>query len=317
MPRKKSYREELNSINLSDEQAFLKWYQSKENQQTFSSSRTEEELYMLERNIYSNVKRSAQIGKKGINKNRPIPMRRNWLFVAASLFFAMIGVGMYILSKKGISTYATEYGEIKSVTLPDNSFVMLNGNSTLVYSNNEGQSTRELWLQGEASFKVTHTVNQQPFILHVTDSITIQVLGTEFNVENRTSGTTIALKSGKIRLILNKKHSARNIQITPGEVVAFDAKGNTNLQKTKKGTENSFSWQQKKLVLNHTTLKEILVKIEETQGLSFNTPDSALLFRSASGTLPLDNNKEQLLSDLSELFDMHMEKGKTIYLKAR
>lgn len=314
-PLRKTWHKELSDIHLSDDEAFLNWYDSKANQPDFSTDKTTEELHTVKTTIYSAIKRAAKINNnKSVDSKRYI--KKVWLYAAASVFF-ILSAGIYIRFHTGTMKYTTAYGEIKAVTLPDHSTAVLNGNSTLTYDHKEGKTSRELWLEGEASFKVMHTLNREPFILHVGDSVTIHVLGTEFNVEHRNAGIAVALKSGKIRLVLNKKQSLKHIQITPGEVITFDKQGNTNLQKTAKALEKSFSWQEKKLILNHTTLGEILIKIKETQGLSFKTNDSSLLFRSASGTLPLDKNKEQLLSNLSELFDMDIEKGNTLYLKAR
>lgn len=314
IPQSENWNKEPRDFRFSDEETFQNWYKAKENQPDFSASRTTEQLEALKTAIYAAIVHSAKIdNKKGINKHY---IKSKWLYAAASIFF-VLSAGIYMLSTNSTKKYTTTYGEIKAVTLPDKSTVMLNGNSTLTYNNKEGRQSRELWLKGEASFNVKHTRNKQPFILHVGDSVTIQVLGTEFNVEHRNSGIAVALKSGKIRLVLEKKQSSKDIQIIPGEVITFDKQGNNNLHRTEKALEKSFSWQQKKLILNHTTLKEILIKIKETQGISLETADSTLLFRSASGTLPLDNNKEQLLSNLSELFDMNIGKGNTLYPKVR
>lgn len=71
---------------------------------------------------------------------------------------------------------------IKSkLILPDSTEVWLNGDTRLYYPRSFGRQTREVWLSGEAYFKVKHDPNKL-FIIH-TSKMNIKVLGTEFNVK--------------------------------------------------------------------------------------------------------------------------------------
>ncbi|MGD1895272.1 MAG: FecR family protein [Cyclobacteriaceae bacterium] len=90
----------------------------------------------------------------------------------------------FLLKADSLTEYATDYGEIRTLTLPDSSRVTLNANSAIHYAAKwDVDVAREVWLDGEAYFSVTHTQNDQPFIVHVTDGLRVNVLGTEFNVK--------------------------------------------------------------------------------------------------------------------------------------
>ncbi|SFV27053.1 FecR family protein [Thermoflavifilum thermophilum] len=71
---------------------------------------------------------------------------------------------------------------IKSkLILPDSTEVWLNGNTRIYYPLQFTGKTREVWLSGEAYFKVKHDPDRT-FIIH-TAKMNITVLGTEFNVK--------------------------------------------------------------------------------------------------------------------------------------
>lgn len=101
--------------------------------------------------------------------------------------------------------------------LPDGSEVWLNSSSTLRIPASFQTFSREVFLKGEAYFKVRNQADS-PFTVH-TDSLAIRVLGTEFNVNtfDRNQMTT-SLFSGAIEARVGDKR----IRLSPGyEAVVF------------------------------------------------------------------------------------------------
>jgi ferric-dicitrate binding protein FerR (iron transport regulator) len=47
---------------------------------------------------------------------------------------------------------------------------------------------------------VKHLNTNQKFLVHTADRLTVEVLGTSFNVFKRPSGTRVVLQSGKVKL---------------------------------------------------------------------------------------------------------------------
>ena len=91
------------------------------------------------------------------------------LRVAASLTILLSMVSLVVYMIFG-SQYlnevevVTNFGELKTITLPDGSVVKLNSNSKLRYDENwSGVEEREIWLEGEAFFDVIHTKQNTPF----------------------------------------------------------------------------------------------------------------------------------------------------------
>ncbi len=97
---------------------------------------------------------------------------------------------------------STSYGEQKEVILPDGTRLMLNACSQVRYPERFAEEKREVELEGEGYFQVTHK-EEQPFIV-TTDAFDVQVLGTCFNVRAYSSDETVAVdvESGKVQVDL-------------------------------------------------------------------------------------------------------------------
>ena len=101
--------------------------------------------------------------------------------------------------------YSTDYGEKKTIWLPDSTKVMLNARSVLRTDKNFGATERKVYLSGEALFDVTHQ-EKKPFTVHMTH-FDVKVLGTLFNVkayaEDKIQETSLI--RGKVEIVLQDK----------------------------------------------------------------------------------------------------------------
>jgi transmembrane sensor len=197
------------------------------------------------------------------------------------------------------------------VVLPDQSVVMLNGNSSLKY--NKGwnkEEKRQVWLQGEAFFSIKHTPNHQKFIVNTSKEVDIEVLGTEFNVTNRKDELRVVLNSGKVKLNIEKAiHN--EVIMRPGNLVEF--KGN-NEDYIKKDVDPKVysSWTTERMVFDNATLAEISSVLEETYGLRLEFSDSGLLNETFSASFPKDDINI-LIKAIAKSFNLKVIKnGNTI-----
>jgi ferric-dicitrate binding protein FerR (iron transport regulator) len=212
----------------------------------------------------------------------------------------------------------TAFGQVQRITLPDQTVVYLNGNSQLTYNRFPAGKSREVWLEGEAFFEVRPLESQQKFMVHLTDQLEIEVLGTEFNVSNRKPGKTIVLKSGKIKLNLQNDNSQQNIYLKPGDLVTAGEGTAAGIHKKTVDPEGYYAWIDHKWVLDETSLGEMLLKLEETYGLKAVVTNKALLDKRASGSIPLpQNDARALMGDIANLFELSIhKKGDILYLKS-
>ncbi len=228
-----------------------------------------------------------------------------WRWAAVLVLVAGAGLLAYFLTGPGSRPeYATDYGETRTFALPDGSSVTLNAHSTLrVAGDWQDQPVREVWLEGEAFFRVKKATGHQPdrpeavpakFIVHTKD-LDVEVLGTQFNVSTRQDQTEVVLQSGKVQLNLNALD--QHVLMRPGEGVTF-AQGRTRWNKRPVNVPAHRAWLEKKWVLEETPLRKVAVMIADTYGVTVRPADEHLMNRKITGIIPTDH-LDTLLEALS------------------
>ncbi|HSU52091.1 MAG TPA: FecR domain-containing protein [Segetibacter sp.] len=193
---------------------------------------------------------------------------------------------------------ATKFGEIKKVSLPDGTDIVLNAHSSVSFSKNwDGKKPREIWLNGEAFINVAHLNDGKgdikPFerFLVYGEGFTIEVLGTSFDIRQRRGKTEVVLQTGKIKLTL--KDSDSTIFMLPGDIVSY-VPAEEKVVKSKTIPENYSGWKEKKLLLNNPTLEEIAHYLEDNYGKKIIIEDQKIRKKKIEGLIPLDNLNDAL-----------------------
>ncbi len=217
-------------------------------------------------------------------------------------------------------TVKSNFAENHSVYLPDGSEVQLNANSVLTYARAfKWKARREVYLSGEAYFRVKH-ININPdqikkgeLFVAITNGAKVEVLGTEFNLKDRHNKTTIALIKGKIQVSSNK--TGKSYIMRPGDFIDFDHKGNRVENAT--GLNNQTAWLSGKIIVNQTSVNEILREFEDLYGYKVILDSPALGNKKIDGAISI-KSEESLLFTLKNILNVDIKKeGKTIYLKNR
>ena len=146
-----------------------------------------------------------------------------WYFIRTVA--AMLGLGLLIGwalwmqygPNQSVSTISTSINQTRQIRLPDNSIMILHPNSTARYARCWADETpRAVWLKGEADFSIVHrndTSSARFFRVHTAD-LTIEAVGTTFQVRQSIKSTCVALTSGQINLHLKHQNS---IRLRPGD----------------------------------------------------------------------------------------------------
>ena len=119
-----------------------------------------------------------------------LPARR-WQPVVAAAVFLLIAWGGWWATQTPWNAvrYATDYGETKTVTLPDGSRVILNAHSRLRFSDDWDEPlTREVWLEGEALFKVSkvpHSYDTSQWVKFVVHTGATRCLGGRYGLQRQ------------------------------------------------------------------------------------------------------------------------------------
>ncbi len=301
-------------------------------------ARQDDLTHASQQRIWQVLERAASTDRPSEPAVRTLPV---WLWgigswrLAASLTGALLltgGAVWYALQPKQQRIH-TAFGETRSVTLPDGSTVLLNGNSTLTFADEWSTGApaagapaadakpREVWLDGEAFFKVAkvnRTVQQDTggavkFVTH-TPGLDITVLGTQFNVNTRRGNTDVTLVEGRVQLTKVGAVRPQTVEMKPGQF----ASAQPDIERVEVRAEKPqlhTSWTQRQFVFDDTPLSAIAEQLRDTYGLELVFEDSELANRRFTGNLT-NESIETLLTTLSLTFNLTVQRdGRRIVLQ--
>lgn len=227
------------------------------------------------------------------------------LAIAAAIL-VIIG-GACLLGKDAFiyKTIATNFGEIKQITLPDGSTVALNSNSSLKFSRFDfGSSNREVMLDGEADFSVIHTKSNQKFIVKTNNNLNVTVLGTQFSVYARDKKDKVVLRRGKVELsYLTNNNKDKELVLKPGDVFTKNIIGEDTLQHIT-NTEKEIAWKTHDFHFEGTTLSEVATMLKDDFGINARFQNSELASRRISGSFHAEKAVE-LIDAIAQLLDIN------------
>lgn len=158
-------------------------------------------------------------------------------------------------TNNGLNKLVVPSGKDYSIRLSDGTEIRMNAGSTLQFPFGFAGSSREVFLTGEAYIKVA-TVASQPFTIHTPDA-TIQVLGTEFNVNTYNPGkATISLVQGAVKVLAGKQE----VVLKPGLQAEYTTQKGINTHPFDKN--DVLSWLEGKYEFRETPLSEIIPILE-------------------------------------------------------
>ena len=194
---------------------------------------------------------------------------------------------------KMLSFYAP-VGQRAELTLDDGTHVWLNAKTKFSFPTNFEVSNRNVSLDGEAYFDVTHD-SKRPFIVKA-GKYSIQVYGTEFNV-NAYSGKSIfetALLKGSVRVGETNKQ-ANSLMLQPGYKVAVK---NDRFVKSPITQYSYFKWKEGLICFDDNTIGEMLNKLELYFDVHFIIKNAHIINQRYTGKFRGNDGVEQVLKTL-------------------
>lgn len=191
-------------------------------------------------------------------------------------------------------TLVTPKGGNYKLSLSDGTQVWLNANSSIRYPIDFTDSTREVFLEGEAFFDVQH--NGKPFLVNA-QATSIRVLGTSFNMSaySDESSTRTTLVEGSIKLstseterILVPNEQGR-ISVLKKEIYVEEV--NTNL---------FTSWKDGKIEFESEDLEQVMRRLARLYDFNYSFENEAA--KDYHFTARIDNS--QPISSILEMLEM-------------
>ncbi len=245
-----------------------------------------------------------------------LPSRRhNWfsaahLAVACSILLLVTIAWQWQVWHQSVQHFhiQTAFGEKKRIGLPDGSVIILNGNSTIdAHFPNNTKLPREIHLAGEAFFNVAKQANHQVFKVITKDSCVVEVLGTEFNINQRNSGTKIILETGKIALTVPQANQPKKMLLQPQDVAIISAQ-HKSVEVQKINPRLLTSWRDNQLFLENTPISAIADMLKETYNITLTFPNKNLAKERITGTIA-SGNVDELLQAIGYVLKLNVIKN--------
>jgi transmembrane sensor len=205
------------------------------------------------------------------------------------------------------NTLSVPRGGEYRLTLPDGSRVWLNAASSITYPSAFTGTTRNVQLDGEAYFEVTHD-GDRPFTVS-TGSTQVKVLGTEFNLMAYGDEGTVdaTLVNGSIKVSKGIKSKV----IRPGEQVSLPD-GSRELNIVHPDMEKVLAWKDGEFSFEGTDIKVIMRQIARWYDVDVAYQGDVSQI-SLLGVISRKENANQLLEILEKTGKVHFSiNGRTI-----
>lgn len=165
----------------------------------------------------------------------------------------------------------TSLGQKSILTLFDGTKITLNAGSKFKYPTNFGSKTREVHLEGEAYFEVTHNPDR-PFIVH-SGEISTRVLGTKFNVKAFPSEKEImvSLVEGSVKVSIAQNGDKL---LVPDQQLSYNKLTDTE-QIKEFDSMKTIGWKDNVLVFDNDPLEKVFKQLERTFGVKFDLEDKS------------------------------------------
>jgi len=209
---------------------------------------------------------------------------------------------------------SVSYGSKSKIKLPDGSVVILNSGSTLKYPTKFDKETRNVYIEGEAYFDITKD-RKHPFYVK-TNSITIKVLGTKFNVKSYPEEKTVetTLVCGSVEIYANKdviKNENRLAILKPNQQATFEIGKNKLSVANLNNNNNSVSiksilindkvdldpviaWKDNRLVFRDESFVNLTHKLERWYSVDIDIQDESLKTTMFSGVFVKESIEQSL-----------------------
>ncbi|MBV8255545.1 MAG: FecR domain-containing protein [Chitinophaga sp.] len=195
------------------------------------------------------------------------------------------------------------------IALADGTRVWVNAASELIYPSAFNGPTREVQVHGEAYFEVAVNV-QQPFIVQAGE-VSVQVLGTSFNVNTYNTNIQTTLTSGKVSATADGK----KVVLSPGQQAVYHPQTG-DLQQLTVETRIFTAWKDGDVYFEEENLSTIVKSLSRSYDYEFKFEDATLEKINLTLDMPGPVNLQQVLDHIriSNREVVFRIEGRTIYV---
>jgi transmembrane sensor len=240
--------------------------------------------------------------------------------IAAALVLAALGIGVGTYLQRTAGHYETRIGEQRDVLLADGSRVTLNTDTALAVRFSEHRRYVELE-HGEALFQVKHEVTR-PFDV-AAGGILTRALGTEFNVDLRSTRVTVSVLDGAVRVTPSAGlagapgEAAAVTALSKGEALEFRP-GEHSLREQRADLKRIDAWQTRRLEFNDTPLSDAVEEVNRYSTIRITVGSADLAPVRVSGVFRTGDTTGFLFSLRAALgVETHQAANEVVLMRSR
>lgn len=294
MDRKLLHKYIAGDANQQEKETVVRWMEAdKKNMEEFLSARKLYDFTIWQNNQVKEVYTSSYKLRKICKELAKI----------AAIFIAAIFLVTYLYptnespvpEKSFMQKIYVPAGQRAELILSDGTKVWLNAKTTFTFPDRFDSNQRNVKLEGEAYFDVTHNENA-PFVIQ-TDKYNVKVLGTEFNVRAYSEEEIVpfetALISGSVEI--ESMEQSTKMLLQPKEKVYAN---NGHLQVEPIIEFNQYLWKEGLICFDDNNLAQIFKKLDFYYNIPIKVINEKILDKRYTGKFRSSDGIEHILKTL-------------------
>lgn len=222
---------------------------------------------------------------------------------AAALLICAFSAYFYFTTKP---IEYTASGTVASITLPDNSTIVLNKASSIQYKKNFNKKERLVSLNGEAFFDVTKDKNK-PFRVAVSE-LEVLVVGTSFNIRSNEELTEVVVESGVVKVFDKEK----NYTLYPKDKFLINNK--TKETTISKADNILYQYYRTNIfVCDHTPLIDVVNELSIAYKVTIQIDNELLKHQPLSNKFSKEEPIENILKVIAETLNAQIQQRGNVY----
>jgi transmembrane sensor len=200
-------------------------------------------------------------------------------------------------------------GQRSTITLDEGTRITLNGGSRLRYTDGSAARDRDVYLDGEAFFEVTHNPSRV-FRVHAGRGV-IEDAGTRFNIRAYSGAPTVevVVTDGSVTFARDSS-PARPLQLNRGEAATLGESG-PPAKVAVASIDRYIGWTTGSLVFDNTTLRDAAAELEHRYGVRIDV-DPRLATRSVTARFH-GESVDQVLDAITVALGARYERDDSTY----
>lgn len=234
---------------------------------------------------------------------------------ASFALFAIVGAAwlfrydvLDVINPIPMQVVSTSAYDVRNVTLPDGSVVVLNVNSTLQYPQRFRGHERNVSVQGESFFDVKRNPDK-PFKIS-SDKLSVEVLGTSFIVKDYQGDSlaSVTVKTGRVKV---GTPTGDDNLLVPGNQLVYAKSSNSQLIVA--DIKADTYWTTRKFAFRDVILKDVFHALASEYGITIQA-DDAILQKTFTGSFDRTETPQSMLKIISALYDLKVEHANGQYI---